>query len=104
MRLWIDDLREPPEGYVWARSSDEAILHLTMRDWSVVSFDHDLGGSDSGMVVMDWMIEYLEIDEWPPHIMVHSANPVGARNLINRAKDFAPPGTLIQQVTVRDRS
>ncbi len=103
MKLWIDDLRYPPEGWVWARSSDEAVLHLTMRHWQVVSFDHDLGGDDTGMKVMDWMIEYMDIDEWPRQINVHSANPVGVRNLINRARDYSPPGTVIQQVSVRDR-
>lgn len=26
MKLWIDDIRPAPEGYIWARSTDDAII------------------------------------------------------------------------------
>ena len=26
MKLWIDDVRPAPEGYIWARSTDDAII------------------------------------------------------------------------------
>ena len=103
MKLWIDDLRTPPEGYLWAKTSDEAIDHLNGYVFALVSFDHDLGGDDTSRRVVDWMRDNLDIDEWPRHINIHSANPVGVRNLMADLRDYAPPGTVIQQVHVRDQ-
>lgn len=105
MKLWIDDLREDPDtkwagisepqGWKWARSSDEAILHLLAHASSPieeVSFDHDLGGEDTTRSVLLWMIEN---DVWPDHIYVHSANPVGRKWLLGTAERYAPETTQV---------
>ena len=61
MRVWLDDERPPPEGWVWVKSGQEAIHnlgshrgaqerldfweHYGLRDfWTIthMSFDHDL--------------------------------------------------------------
>jgi hypothetical protein len=49
------------------------------------SFDHDLGGEDTAMVVVKWMVE-KELDNpgWIPEdfrFNVHSANVCGAANI-----------------------
>lgn len=104
VKLWIDDLRTPPEGYVWAKTSQDAIDYLSGDQYfNLVSFDHDLGGDDTSRLVVDWMRDNLDVDEWPRHINVHSANPVGVRNLIADLRDYAPPGVVIQQVSVLDK-
>jgi hypothetical protein len=42
MKLWLDDERPQPEGWVWAKTADEAIHHLTshqhMQDPARVEF------------------------------------------------------------------
>lgn len=83
LRLWIDDLREPPdETWDWVTTSEAAIALLTnfQREgmlWcprEVVSFDHDLGGDDTTRPVVIWMIENgFYFDDY----RIHSANPVG---------------------------
>lgn len=86
--LFIDDLRDSP-GVEWvvARSSSEAISLLKDRGCPArISFDHDLGGDDTAMVVAKWLIEtdlncsgrFLP-DKF--EFSVHSANPVGAANI-----------------------
>jgi hypothetical protein len=86
--LFIDDLRDPP-GVEWvvARSSSEAISLLKERGCPArISFDHDLGGDDTAMVVAKWLID-TDIDcsgRFIPDkfdFSVHSANPVGAANI-----------------------
>lgn len=83
LRLWIDDLREPPdETWDVVTTSEAAIALLTQFQregmlWcprEVVSFDHDLGGDDTSRKVVIWMIENNFRFE---RYAVHSANPVG---------------------------
>jgi len=89
MALFIDDLRDPPEGRDYdsvARSSDAAIAIMEQDGCpGFISFDHDLGGDDTGMRVVNWMIE-KDMDEpgWIPDPFdwnVHSANPIGKENI-----------------------
>ena len=58
-RLYVDDLREPPDAdWTVARSSTEAIAFIEEQGCpDEISFDHDLGGDDTAMVIVKWMIE-----------------------------------------------
>lgn len=82
LKLWIDDLRPPPDhSWDWVTTSEAAIAlmenwrHFTGLGFNEISFDHDLGGDDTSRPVVIWMIEnkvkFI-------HYHVHSANPVGA--------------------------
>lgn len=78
IKLWLDDERPAPAGWVHARSSDEAIAILSENDVAAVSFDHDLGGDDTGYRVACWLEERAASGmAVPEQLMVHSANPVG---------------------------
>ena len=92
-KLWVDDLRPAPDDtWTVARSSDEAVLHLTMRDWDVMSLDHDLGGDDTTRAVILWLCEY-EPDCWPREVRVHTANNVGRTWLVGMIERYQPqPG------------
>lgn len=83
MKLWVDDVRLPPDDdWVWCQTSEQAISVLDL--WrqlgrgavfpDVVSLDHDLGGDDTTRPVVLWMCEN---DYWPVKTVVHSSNPVG---------------------------
>lgn len=88
MTMYIDDIREPKKDYDWiVRSSNVAIDIITRYGCpNFISFDHDLGGEDTAMRVVKWLIE-MDLDmsgtfipynfEWN----VHSANPVGTKNI-----------------------
>lgn len=82
-RLWIDDLRPPPDDtWDWAKSSAEAFDLMDMQEYDLVSFDHDLGGDDTSMPVAKWIEEQAyEGKMQPPKWAIHSANPVGRQNL-----------------------
>ncbi len=88
-RLFIDDIRAPiAEDWLVARTSSEALGLMANRGCPIeISFDHDLGGDDTAMVVVKRMIE-LDIDAKggfiPPAFTfaVHSANPVGRDNIL----------------------
>lgn len=85
--LYIDDLRNPQQPLDIARNSQEAINYVKQNGCpSYISFDHDLGGDDTAMNFVKWLVEY-DMDQNGTVIPenfdfnVHSANPVGAKNI-----------------------
>lgn len=82
MKLWIDDVRPAPPDWVWAMTLGEALDLIEDADCDEVSLDHDLGGDDTAMPVAQ-RIEQRAFDgeRAPPKWYVHSANPVGRKNL-----------------------
>lgn len=83
MRLYLDDLREPPEGWIRVKTAPEAISLLAAGGVTHLSLDHDLGdepGAGTGYDVLVWLEEQVALHSFAPpdHIAVHSAN-VGAR-------------------------
>lgn len=87
MRLWIDDLRPMPEDFdFWAKSADKAIEILGSELVEHVSFDHDLGKSGypemTGYTVAVWVEKAAYLGTLKPFTYtIHSANPVGAKNI-----------------------
>lgn len=92
MKLWIDDIRTPPDdSWTWAKNYSAAVDYLGYGIADVVSFDHDLGeDSKSGYHVVCWMESH---DTWPATALIHTANPVGrdniARALVVNGYDFS---------------
>jgi hypothetical protein len=81
MNLWIDDVREEPEGWAVARTYADAYRLLGRFPYEVVSFDHDLGdeGSPTGYDLL-CAIERGDLP-CPPEIRIHSMNPVGRQRM-----------------------
>ena len=106
MKLWIDDVRTAPAGYIWAKSVNEAkksIIDYEMYcdgsldtldfDWldflayndpntvELIDIDHDAGdyASDGGdyIKLLDWLEETGR--NYP--IRIHSQNVVGVQNM-----------------------
>ena len=87
MKLWIDDVRPAPEGYVWCKSVKEAKHYITYYEYrthheiDLIDIDHDAGdyASDGGdyIKLLDWLEETGR--NYPIHI--HSMNPVGVANM-----------------------
>ena len=102
MKLWLDDVRPAPDGWVWIRSVNEAknaIINANARfvqscknglpneNFLIerISLDHDAGdyANDGGDYIrlLDW-IEWLYDGEGTNiEFHLHSANPVGVQNM-----------------------
>ena len=86
MKLWIDDVRPAPEGYIRCESVNEAIkeiewLEILKCPIELIDIDHDAGeyakyGGDY-IRLLDWLEETGR--NYPIHI--HSMNPVGVENM-----------------------
>lgn len=100
MKLWIDDLRPAPAGYIWCRSVNDAKCAIETREnlkglkwyyengeteviapFELIDIDHDAGdyASDGGdyIKLLDWLEETGR--NYP--IRIHSMNPVGVQNM-----------------------
>ena len=94
MKLWIDDVRPAPNGYIWIKSVDGAIEYIKNRELmlkvsggkeyykiTLIDIDHDAGdfacyGGDY-IKLLDWLEETGR--NYP--IRIHSMNPVGVANM-----------------------
>lgn len=107
MKLFVDDVRDPPDdGWIVARTVADAKTYLLRDDVIMVSLDHDMGAcadcvrrgahigdcgseermyqnwcqhAEDGYQLVCWMIEH---DRIPTMVNVHSMNPVGRRRMI----------------------
>ncbi len=87
MRMYVDDIRNPKGEFdSIVRSSSEAIEYFNTNGCpNFISFDHDLGGEDTAMRIVKYMIESdLDTKGFIPEdfsFYVHSANPIGKANI-----------------------
>lgn len=83
MKIWLDDIRVPLEGFIWVHNQRELeeLLRSNAEEIEVMSFDHDLGdGEMDGYAIIKWLFR-VHGDRYPNEVRVHSANPTGAENI-----------------------
>lgn len=91
--FFLDDKRNPNyktgDTYIVARSYSEAIdiIDSYPANWDVWTLDHDLGDDPkahsklTGYDFLKWAAENA-LTKWPrANVRVHSANPVGRKNM-----------------------
>lgn len=92
LRLYLDDVRPTPPGWVGCRWPRDVIAHLRAGDVDVVSLDHGLADAPAasaegraevtGDAVIQYCREMLELHGVaPPELRIHSDNPSGIRSM-----------------------
>lgn len=86
MKIWLDDIREAPPGYIWCHSVNEAIFTIQKCRYlkesiELIDCDHDLGdyAEDGGDGIK--LLDYLEHYGYNFTIRLHTMNPVGRMNM-----------------------
>lgn len=90
MYLWVDDMRQAPSGWIWAKSVKDAKAAITFYEKNMtddhifISLDHDAGiyysqGGDY-IKLLDWLEEKNIVDTGY-YFHIHSQNPVGVQNM-----------------------
>lgn len=86
IKIWLDDVREAPEGYCHCHSVNETIKKIIKceKEYAVIdeiNCDHDLGdyASDGGdgIKLIDWLVKRKTY--YP--VKLHTMNPVGRENM-----------------------
>ena len=85
-RVFLDDIRDPPSGWLLVRWPEEAIACLETGGVEELSLDHDLGDDEhgTGYDVLRWIEEKVATEGFrpPPRILVHSANPTARARML----------------------
>lgn len=96
MKVYLDDERITPAGWVRAYWPEEVIELLETGNVTIVSLDHDLGDDThgTGYDVIVWIEEAVITRNFKaPKILIHSANSsarvkmeLGVNNIIKNSK------------------
>jgi hypothetical protein len=91
MKLWIDDVRPAPEGYLWCKSTRDALRKIVLEYPNEIDFidlDHDAGdyAKDGGDFIgvlkeLERLSRRHKMDFSQVKFRLHSANPVGVQNM-----------------------
>lgn len=83
MKIWVDDIRPAPSGYIWVKSVNEAkaLICCTKYPIELIDIDHDSGdySADGGDYIR--LLDWLEVTGRKYPIRIHSMNPVGVENM-----------------------
>lgn len=77
MKIYLDDERTTPDGWLRVYWPDEAIRLLKNNTVTEISLDHDLGDDErgTGYDVLKWIEEAVALHDFePPVIHIHTAN------------------------------
>jgi hypothetical protein len=95
MKVYLDDERETPDGWVRVYWPEEAIELLKTNSVTELSLDHDLGDDEhgTGYDVVLWIEEAVFTKDFlPPKMKVHSANSSARHKMelgINNINNYA---------------
>lgn len=84
MKVYLDDERPSPDGWVRCYWPDEVIALLKTGEVTELSLDHDLGDDKrgTGYDVLLWIEEEVATAYFaPPEIHIHTANPAAASRM-----------------------
>ncbi|WP_141588038.1 cyclic-phosphate processing receiver domain-containing protein [Myxococcus sp. AB056] len=98
MKVYLDDERATPDGWVRVWWPEEAISLLESGQVTELSLDHDLGDDThgTGYDVLLWLEEAVATRGFvPPRVQVHSANSSARQKMtlaIARSERFVLDG------------
>lgn len=110
MKIWIDDIRQVPNGYVWCHSTNQAIMLLEanraankhnaaalarelnlravnitpdelLTNVELVDIDHDAGIFEQDGGDYIRVLDFMEANEMAYPVRIHSMNPVGVQKM-----------------------
>lgn len=94
MKLYVDDRRPCPEGFVKCENAKEAIALMSSYDFDTVSLDYDLGyGEDTGL---DILIMMKGLGKQPKRILIHSSHPIGRERMFAFASENFPSSEIVK--------
>lgn len=87
-KLWLDDSRPAPPGWVRAETVADALRELATGAVTLVSLDYHLHGSEKGHSVASWIRE-AAYDGTLPRLewRTHTSDPAGAAHLRQLLED-----------------
>jgi len=86
INIYLDDIRNTPEGFVRCYWPEEVIQLLKNNNVGILSLDHDLGDDNhgTGYTVLLWIEEQVICNNFipPNEIIVHSDNVSAKKKML----------------------
>jgi hypothetical protein len=101
INLYVDDLRDCPDGFVIARTYEEAIYYLENYEVEILSLDHDLGEDEKGNLLLsgyDLVKYFCENGLYAGRIYMHTSNPVGRDNMLKTLEASQRRGFISENI------
>ena len=86
IKIWVDDVRPAPDGYIHCRSVNEAkaAIRFYERNFSddtiLINLDYDSDDGGDYIKILDWL-EEEDIVDTGYFFHLHTRNPVGVKNM-----------------------
>ena len=97
MKLWLDDVRPPPdETWMWVKSAQEALDLFRDKEVTIASLDFNLGGAPSRLY--DWLapnggqlLQAMAVENLGPEeeLRIHTDNKRAADQMVLLATQIA---------------
>lgn len=101
--LYVDDLRDCPDGYQIARNMNEAIHYMNKYHIATLSLDHDLGEDSEGNLLPTGydLVKYIcENGLRADKIYLHTDNGVGRENMYQTLKAAQRRGFINEDIEI----
>ena len=110
MKIFLDDIRIPLDE-TWVILTNyqtfiDRVGEINFNDIEIISLDHDLGdinnieGEKTGYDIAKWLVDQSIIRKQKlPLIKVHSANPVGSKNIIDYINNYLRNQNMCETTT-----
>lgn len=107
INLYVDDIRDCPEGFVIARNTEVAIHYLKNSKINILSLDHDLGEDKDGNILptgYDLVKYFCEKGLRADKIYLHTDNGVGRENMFHTLKAAQRRGFIDSDIEIHHYS
>lgn len=98
MKVFLDDERKQPPGWILTKTPKETIELLKTGKVTEISLDHDLGDDiniGTGYTVLVWIEEQVFLKGFnPPIIHIHTANSSARIKMLSAVKKISVKKTL----------
>ncbi|MDV2686483.1 cyclic-phosphate processing receiver domain-containing protein [Alkalihalophilus lindianensis] len=103
INLYVDDLRDCPEGFFIARNINQALNYFDNYSINILSLDHDLGADAEGNLLptgYDFVKIFCEQGLRANKIYLHTDNGVGRENMFHTLKGAQKRGFIDDDIKI----
>jgi len=92
MKVFLDDMRQPPKGWRLAKTAKDTISLIKKYNVSELSLDYDLGAiNETGHDVLLWLEKQIfekRNFKLPKKIKVHTTNPLAYKRMMQTVEEI----------------
>lgn len=103
INVYLDDKRDCPDGFVIARTMEEAVGLFDNNEVHILSLDHDLGEDENGSLLKtgyDFVKYFCQNGLRADRIYIHTDNPPGREDMYETLKGARRRGFIDKDIEI----